>query len=123
MRIFRFDKRRSFFNICRTLKTERTKPDLAARLHDVPHAPGVYVMRDRLDRVIYVGKARDLRKRLSNYFLPSSARKADLKTRALITSIWSFDLHVLRSDTEALLLSARKGESALPDFGVDSAFS
>ncbi len=118
MRIFRFDKRRSFFNICRTLKTERTKPDLAARLHDVPHAPGVYVMRDRLDRVIYVGKARDLRKRLSNYFLPSSARKADLKTRALITSIWSFDLHVLRSDTEALLLEGKLIKEFRPRYNI-----
>jgi len=43
MRIFRFDKRRSFFTICGTLKTERTKPDLTARLHDT--AP-VYVLSD-----------------------------------------------------------------------------
>jgi excinuclease UvrABC nuclease subunit len=42
--------------------------DIPARLRDVPHKPGVYVMRDRLKRVIYVGKARDLRKRLSHYF-------------------------------------------------------
>lgn len=100
------------------MKTEKTRPDLAALLHDVPHSPGVYVMRDRLDRVIYVGKARDLRKRLSNYFLPSSARKADLKTRALITSIWSFDLHVLRSDTEALLLEGKLIKEFRPRYNI-----
>lgn len=118
MRIFCFDKRRSCFKICRTLKTERSRPDLAARLHDVPHAPGVYVMRDRLDRVIYVGKARDLRKRLSNYFLPSATRKADLKTRALIVSIWSFDLHLLRSETEALLLEGKLIKEFRPRYNI-----
>jgi excinuclease ABC subunit C len=118
MRIFRFDKPRSISNISGTLNTERTKPDLAARLHDVPHSPGVYVMRDRLDRVIYVGKARDLRKRLSNYFLPSAARKADRKTRALITSIWGFDLHVLRSDTEALLLEGKLIKEFRPRYNI-----
>ena len=57
---------------------QREKPDLQKKLHDVPHAPGVYVMRDRLNRVIYVGKARDLRKRLANYFTPSRARQAEM---------------------------------------------
>ncbi len=46
--------------------------DLQTKLRDVPHKPGVYIMRDRLKRVIYVGKARDLRKRLANYFTPSA---------------------------------------------------
>ena len=58
---------------------KRQKPDFRALLHEVPHRPGVYLMKDRLDRVIYVGKARDLRKRLANYFTPSRSRLADLK--------------------------------------------
>jgi excinuclease ABC subunit C len=40
------------------------KPDPNKKLREVPHKPGVYLMRDRLKRIIYVGKARDLRKRL-----------------------------------------------------------
>ena len=82
----------------------REKPDLQARLRDVPHYPGVYVMRDRLNRVIYVGKARDLKKRLGNYFQPSRARRVDVKTRALIDSIWDFELHQTKNEPEALLL-------------------
>ena len=80
------------------------QPDLRSRLHDVPHKPGVYLMRDRLNRVIYVGKARDLRKRLAQYFTPARSRLADLKTRALLDSVWDFAVHVVRSDAKAVLL-------------------
>ena len=41
---------------------------LLVKLREVPHQPGVYLMKDRLGSIIYVGKARDLRKRLSSYF-------------------------------------------------------
>lgn len=92
--------------------------DLQAKLRDVPHKPGVYVMRDRLKRVIYVGKARDLRKRLSNYFVPSSQNKADLKTRALIDSIWDFEWHVVRSEAEAVLYEGRLIKDFRPKYNV-----
>jgi excinuclease ABC subunit C len=96
----------------------REKPDLNARLHDVPHQPGVYVMRDRLNRVIYVGKARDLRKRLSSYFLPSRASKADLKTRALIESIWDFEFQLVRNEPESLLLEGRLIKDFRPKYNI-----
>jgi excinuclease ABC subunit C len=92
--------------------------DMQARLRDVPHKPGVYVMRDRLKRVIYVGKARDLRKRLSHYFTPSRQTRADPKTRALIESIWEFEWHIVRSEAEAVLFEGRLIKEFRPKYNV-----
>ena len=91
---------------------------MQAKLRDVPHQPGVYIMRDRLHRVIYVGKARDLRKRLSNYFQPSQARRADVKTRALIDSVWEFDLQIVKNEAEALLLEGRLIKEFRPRYNI-----
>jgi excinuclease ABC subunit C len=101
-----------------TMSLSREKPDLYARLRDVPHQPGVYIMRDRLHRVIYVGKARDLRKRLSNYFLPSRLKRVDMKTRALIESVWEFDLQILKNETEALLLEGKLIKEFRPRYNI-----
>ena len=96
----------------------KERPDLRARLHEVPHKPGVYLMRDRLNRVIYVGKARDLRKRLAQYFTPARSRLADLKTRALLDSVWDFTLHTVRSDAEAVLLEGRLIKEYRPKYNI-----
>lgn len=96
----------------------REKPDLNARLHGVPHRPGVYLMRDRLRRVIYVGKARDLRKRLAQYFNPSRKYAVDLKTRALLESVWEFEFHTVRSEPEALLLEGRLIKEFRPKYNI-----
>lgn len=92
--------------------------DFQAQLRDVPHKPGVYVMRDRLKRVIYVGKARDLRKRLANYFTPSRAAQADTKTRALIDSIWEFEFHIVKSEAEAVLYEGRLIKEFRPKYNI-----
>ena len=78
------------------------KPDPNKKLRDVPHKPGVYLMKDRLKRVIYVGKARDLRKRLAQYFMPSRRMTADLKTRALLDSIWDFEVQPGPEESQVL---------------------
>ncbi len=75
-------------------------------------------MKDRLDRVIYVGKARDLRKRLANYFTPSRRKMADLKTRALIEGIWDFEIHEVRNEAEALLLEGKLIKEYRPRYNV-----
>lgn len=94
------------------------KPDLQAKLRDVPHQPGVYLHKDRFGSVIYVGKARDLRKRLSSYFMPSRSRTADHKTRALIESIWDFEIHTVRNEPESLLLEGKLIKEYRPKYNV-----
>src|SRR6476646_3560377 len=91
-------------SILSTMALTTQKPDLQKKVHEVPHKPGVYLMRDRFNRVIYVGKARDLRKRVSSYFLPSKLAQADLKTRALLDATWNFETHTVRSEAESVLL-------------------
>lgn len=96
----------------------RDQPGLTSKLRDVPHKPGVYVMRDRFGKVIYVGKARDLRRRVSQYFTPSRRRTADPKTRALIESVHDFEIHTVRTEPEALLLEGRLIKEFRPRYNV-----
>jgi hypothetical protein len=97
---------------------KKEKPDLTKKVHDVPHKPGVYLMRDRFNRVIYVGKARDLRKRVSSYFLPSKLAVADLKTRAMLDAVWDFETHVVRSEAESVLLEGKLIKEYRPRYNI-----
>ena len=92
--------------------------DLIAKLREVPHQPGVYLMKDRLGAIIYVGKARDLRKRLASYFMASRQTRADLKTRALIDSICDFEIHTVRNEEESLLLESKLIKDYRPRYNV-----
>src|SRR5437879_1461949 len=96
----------------------KEKPDLNKKLHEVPHKPGVYLMRDRFNRVIYVGKARDLRKRVGSYFLPSKLAQADLKTRAMLEATWNFETHTVRSEAESVLLEGKLIKEYRPRYNV-----
>src|SRR5947209_6149918 len=100
------------------MRTTKEKPDLQKKVHEVPHKPGVYLMRDRFNRVIYVGKARDLRKRVSSYFLPSKLAQADLKTRAMLEATWDFETHVVRSEAESVLLEGKLIKEYRPRYNI-----
>ncbi len=96
----------------------KEKPDLNKKVHEVPHKPGVYLMRDRFNRVIYVGKARDLRKRVASYFMPSKIAVADIKTRALLDAVWDFETHVVQSEAESLLLEGKLIKEYRPRYNI-----
>jgi excinuclease ABC subunit C len=98
--------------------SKREKVDLQKKVHEVPHKPGVYLMRDRFNRVIYVGKARDLRKRVSSYFLPSKLAQADLKTRAMLDATWDFETHTVRSEAESVLLEGKLIKEYRPRYNI-----
>src|SRR5580658_489904 len=88
------------------------------KLGDLPHKPGIYLMKDRFGTVIYVGKARDLRKRVTSYFQPSRRMGWDLKFRALTDAIRDFDTHEVRSEPEALLLEGKLIKEFHPRYNV-----
>jgi len=92
--------------------------NIRKKLGTLPHKPGIYLMRDRFGTVIYVGKARDLRKRVSQYFQPSRRMGWDLKFQALIEAIHDFDFHVVRSEPEALLLEGKLIKEFHPRYNV-----
>lgn len=93
-------------------------PDFRAKLREVPHQPGVYLMKDRLGSIIYVGKARDLKKRMSSYFMASQKMRASIKTRALIDSIHDFEFHTVRNEEESLLLEGKLIKDYRPRYNV-----
>ena len=88
------------------------------KVGELPHKPGVYLMRDRFGTVIYVGKARDLRKRVSQYFHPSRRLGWDLKFNALVEAIHDFNIHVVRSEPEAFLLEGKLIKEFHPRYNV-----
>lgn len=97
---------------------QRRKEHIRTLLRKVPHKPGVYLHKDRLGSIIYVGKAKDLKKRVSNYFMPSKKQKSDRKTRALIESIWDFEIHTVKNEQESLLLEGKLIKQYRPRYNV-----
>ena len=79
-----------------------TKAELLEKATSLPLSPGVYLMMDSTHKVIYVGKAKKLRNRVSQYFQETSSHTE--KTRAMVASADTFDTIVVRSEFEALVL-------------------
>lgn len=94
------------------------RPDLTPKVRALPHKPGVYLYKDRLGRIIYVGKAKDLRKRVGQYFHPSRRMTADLKTRALLDSIWNLEFHEVKSEAESIILEGRLIKEYRPKYNI-----
>ncbi len=90
------------------------------KVRHLPHRPGVYLMKDRLNTVVYVGKAKDLRKRVSTYFQPSRRQMiAQPKVRAMLDLIADFEIHETRSEAEALLLEGSLIKKYRPRYNTD----
>ncbi|MGH2558799.1 MAG: excinuclease ABC subunit UvrC [Thermomicrobiales bacterium] len=96
--------------------TTKTRPNFSTRLSALPTQPGVYLMKDDRDEVIYVGKAAALRNRVRSYF--QSTRGMDPKTRELVGHIVDFE--VIRTDTptEALILENELIKRYQPKYNV-----
>lgn len=89
--------------------------DHAAFLQHASQKPGVYRMLDENGETLYVGKARNLRKRIGNYFRASGL---DSKTMALVSRIHSIEITITRSETEALLLEQNLIKEKRPPYNI-----
>lgn len=99
---------------------ERNLSAIKEKVRRLPHRPGVYLMRDRLGSVLYVGKAKDLKKRVSTYFRPSrSLRVSQPKVAAMLDLIHDFDTLEVRSEQEALLLEGKLIKQYRPRYNTD----
>ncbi|MFP4165960.1 MAG: excinuclease ABC subunit UvrC [Opitutales bacterium] len=99
---------------------EHESNNLKEKARRLPHKPGVYLMKDRLGGTIYVGKAKDLKKRVATYF--QASRKllvAQPKIRAMIDLIHDFETIVVKSEAEAIILEGRLIKKYRPRYNTD----
>ena len=89
--------------------------DHKAFLATVPHQPGVYRMLDEAGGILYVGKAKDLTKRLSSYFRRDPGSE---KTRALVRHIRAIEFTVTHTETEALILEHNLIKQHQPKYNI-----
>ncbi len=95
-----------------------TPPAIQKKLDQASSRPGVYLMRDRLGRVIYVGKAKALNKRLRSYFQAGRLHQMDPKTRALVESVADVDIHEVKNEAEAILLEGKLIKQYRPKYNI-----
>lgn len=93
-----------------------TKKELLQKANDLPLAPGVYLMMDRMGKVIYVGKAKKLRNRVSQYFQENASHNE--KTRRMVASVDYFDTIFVSSEFEALILENSLIKQHQPHYNI-----
>lgn len=89
-----------------------TFDELKEKAHALPLKPGVYIMQDAKNEVIYVGKAKALKNRVSQYFANLASHTE--KTRAMVSQIDHFDVIVADSEFEALILENSSSSATSP---------
>ena len=93
-----------------------TFDELKDKALSLPYAPGVYIMRDKTDKVIYVGKAKKLKNRVSQYFQDTASHTP--KTRMMVSKIHHFDVIVAASEFEALVLECSLIKRYMPKYNI-----
>ena len=90
--------------------------ELKDKAASLPLAPGVYIMRDRENTVIYVGKAKKLRNRVSQYFQDTASHSP--KTKQMVSKVDRFDVIIAASEFEALVLECSLIKQYLPKYNI-----
>lgn len=97
--------------------SEKEHALLKEKLKLLPQRPGVYLMKDRRGKILYVGKAVNLRQRVRSYF--QSQEKLLPKVRALVGKIFDFDYTVTDTEVEALILESNLIKEYRPRYNID----
>ena len=90
--------------------------ELREKANNLPLLPGVYIMLDEHSEVIYVGKAKKLKNRVSQYFQNTAAHTP--KTRKMVSQIDHFDVIVARTEFEALVLECSLIKRYMPKYNI-----
>ena len=93
-----------------------TFEELKIKALSLTYAPGVYIMKDKTDKVIYVGKAKKLKNRVSQYFQDTANHTP--KTRLMVSHIDHFDVIVAASEFEALVLECSLIKRYMPKYNI-----
>jgi len=89
---------------------------LKNKIKNIPKSPGIYFFRDKKNKIIYIGKAKILRNRVSSYF--NKLVNRDHKTKVMVKNIFDLDWFVTESETEALLAEANLIKEHKPRYNV-----
>lgn len=90
--------------------------DLEERLKSLPEMPGVYIMKDKSDEIIYVGKAINLKKRVSQYF--NNSKNHSLKVMNMVKNISDFEYIIVNNEVEALILESNLIKKNRPKYNI-----
>jgi len=91
---------------------------LKEKLRNLPDKPGCYLMRDQNGKIIYVGKARSLRKRVRSYFREASLKSATPKVRGMIKTVRDIDIIVVHNEAAAVLTEGKLIKAYRPRYNV-----
>ncbi|MBM4304469.1 MAG: excinuclease ABC subunit UvrC [Deltaproteobacteria bacterium] len=93
-----------------------SQPDFQEQIKEWPTEPGVYLMRDSSQRILYVGKAKNLKNRIRSYF--QKAESLTAKTRILMKKVVSIEFQVTQTELEALLLECNLIKKHRPRYNI-----
>lgn len=96
------------------------RSNLKEKVRQLPESPGVYLMKDRFGSVLYVGKAKNLKRRVGSYFQPSRRFRIEQpKVAAMLDLVADFEVIELRSESEALLFEGKLIKEWKPRYNTD----
>jgi len=96
--------------------TEEKKAQIKEQLRKLPEKPGVYIMKDKYGNIIYIGKSKSLKNRVSSYFRAFNSHA--IKVQVMVTNVSEFEYIITDSELEALMLEATLVKKHKPRFNI-----